>query len=81
MKITLRNTPNMGEITVNGNTVGARVWQGETDDGVRVEAFIICIGHDIPPNQPVKKAEFEAELSRFADPRPFISIDTPDLFV
>lgn len=72
MKITLESTTKIVELNVGGGIVSARVWQGETESGIPVHAFITRIVPEIPRSDPqidAKTAEFERELWRQADPR------------
>lgn len=65
MKVTLESTTKIVEL----NGVPARVWQGQTESGVEVHAFItrIAVRDDTPPEE-LKR--FEDELHEQAAPRP-----------
>ena len=66
MKITIENTDKI--VTLNG--VPARIWEGETDSGIRVHCFITRIAvkrHD------ARIEEVERELQETASPSPEIA--------
>lgn len=72
MKITLESTTAITHLEINGASVPARMWQGETDDGIPVQAFITRIQPMVLKTDPeidAKTADFERELQRQADPR------------
>lgn len=72
MKITIENTSKIVLLNLNGGEVPARVWQGQTESGIPVQAFITRIAPEIPQSDPdidAKTVEFEMELTRCADPR------------
>lgn len=72
MKITLENTDKIVTLEVNGASVPARVWQGETESGIQVHAFITRIAPEIlesDPNIDALTEVFERELQRTAKPR------------
>ena len=72
MKITIENTTKIVTLVVGGNDVPARVWQGETEDGIPVQCFITRIAPEIPqsdPNVDQLTEAFTRELDRVADPR------------
>lgn len=46
MKVTLENTDKTVELVINGCTVPARVWEGQTENGIRCHAYITRIGVD-----------------------------------
>lgn len=76
MKVTLENTTKIVALALNGTYVPARVWQGETEDGIPVQAFITRIAPEIPQTDPdiaARTAAFERELLRQADPRPSVA--------
>lgn len=75
MKIIIENTPKIVTLQINGTTVPARVWQGQTATGIPVQCFITRIAPEIPKTDPQIEeltAEFEADLKRMADPRPTV---------
>ncbi len=60
MKITVENTDSIVTLDIGGKSVPARIWEGTTDTGVPVVAFITRIyphTHDDEAN-----ARFSAEL-------------------
>lgn len=76
MKITIESTTKVVELELpNGAVVMARVWQGETESGIPVQAFITRIAPEIPtsnPNIDRLTFEFERDLQRCEDPRPTV---------
>lgn len=81
MKITLEKTSKIVEIELPGSgkpgqlgnvVVPARIWQGETDDGIPVHCFVTRIALEMRPEDPgyVEAAEkFERELHEVVVPR------------
>jgi hypothetical protein len=72
MKISLESTDKIVEIIVNGVTVPARIWQGETESGIPVHCYVTRIVPEIRKSDPridELTAEFERELQRCANPR------------
>jgi len=61
MKVTLESTTEIVEI----NGVAARIWQGQTDSGIEVHAFITRIAVD----KDADVSEFERELKVCTPPR------------
>lgn len=77
MRITIESTTKLVELVVDGCTVPARVWQGQTESGIPVQAFITRISPEIPQSHPridELTAEFERDLERKADPRPTVAV-------
>ncbi|MGH8596004.1 MAG: hypothetical protein ACREXT_05035 [Gammaproteobacteria bacterium] len=75
MKITIENTTKIVMLKIASAEVPARVWQGETEDGVPVQCFITRIAPEIPESDPhidERTAAFERELKRCATPRPSV---------
>jgi hypothetical protein len=68
MKVRLESTTKIVELVVNGATVPARIWEGTTENGVRVHAYVTRIA--------VEKcgdvAEFERDLLEQAAPTPAV---------
>ena len=62
MKITLESTSKI----VTLNRVPARLWQGHTESGIEVHAFITLIAVD----KALDTSQFERELTEQAAPRP-----------
>jgi len=56
MKVTLENTSRI--VYLNG--LPARIWEGSTESGVRVHAFITRIA--VPNNAPEEQERFACEL-------------------
>lgn len=72
MKITIESTDKLVTLVFSGEDVPARVWQGETELGIPVQAFITMISPEIPESDPNFKrltVDFERELQRQAKPR------------
>lgn len=72
MKVTLENTDKIVTLAINGKEVPARIWQGESESGIPVHAFITRIVpeiHETDPNIDALTEEFERELKRTADAR------------
>lgn len=77
MKVTLESTTKIVELNSQDGVMLARVWQGETESGVPVQAFIIRIAPEIAQGHPDidrLTVEFESELQRQADPRPSVQV-------
>jgi hypothetical protein len=76
MKVTLESTATMVTFVLdNGGEVPSRIWQGETEDGTPVFAFITRIGPAYlvtDPDIDAKTAQFDCELTRCAAPRAYI---------
>lgn len=56
---------------IDGATVPARIWQGESEDGIPCHAYITRIVPEIREGHPLidqLTARFEAELQRCAEP-------------
>jgi len=58
MKVTLENTTKIVTLTINGQSVPARVWEGVTERGIRCHAYVtrIAVHEDDDASQ------FEEEL-------------------
>lgn len=65
MKITIKSTNKIVEL----NGVPARVWEGQTESGIKVHCFVtrIAINHD-----ELRANEFEKELQETTPPSPEI---------
>lgn len=63
MKITIQSTTKI----VHLNGVPARVWEGETESGVKVHCYITRIAID---KDEQRSDEFETELTEHAAPSP-----------
>ena len=71
MKIVLENTTKLVDLVIDGHTVPARIWQGETESGIAVHAYVTRIVpevHETDPRIGEKLARFELELKRCATP-------------
>ena len=58
MIVTLHSTDKIVELTLNGQTLPARLWEGETASGIACHAFITRIA----VHQDLDASEFEREL-------------------
>jgi hypothetical protein len=58
MKVTLESTDKIVELTLNGQTFPARVWEGETANGIKSHAYITRIS----VHESLDATEFEREL-------------------
>lgn len=75
MKIKIESTAKLVTLVINGTDVPARVWQGETENGIPVQCFITRISPEIPKSDPridELTAEFDRDLKRQVDPRPSV---------
>lgn len=63
MKITIHNTSKI----VNLGNVPARVWEGETESGIKVNCFITRIIPILQRDDP-KQEEFQAQLQEVEPP-------------
>jgi hypothetical protein len=71
MKVTLESTTKIVQLEIDGRSVPARVWQGETENGVPVHAFITRIVPEVRLDHPDidwLTAAFERDLQRQAEP-------------
>jgi len=76
MKIIIENTSKIVTLIVGGREVPARVWQGETANGIPVQCFVTRIAPEISTSDPRiddLTVEFERDLKRQADPRPSVA--------
>lgn len=64
MKVTLTNTTKVVELVVAGTAVPARVWEGTSEAGIPVIAFITRIAVE----RDADAAEFEHDLLEVAEP-------------
>lgn len=58
MKVTLESTDKIVTLTLNGQTLPARIWEGRTDHGVECHAYITRIA--VAPD--LDATEFEKDL-------------------
>lgn len=70
MKVTLESTDKIVELTLNGQTLPARVWEGETANGVKVHAYITRIACAIDADA----SDFERELQECRPPSPGVAV-------
>jgi hypothetical protein len=73
MKVTLESTDKVVELVVNGQTVPARIWEGETATGVKVHAYITRIACD----KTADAAEFERDLQECRPPSASVRDNIP----
>jgi hypothetical protein len=64
LKITIESTSKLVEIQVKGTWVPARVWEGQTESGIKVHCYITRIAAGI--NEDL--GQFERELQEQAAP-------------
>lgn len=77
MKITLENTDRIVAVEVDGCAVDARIWQGETEFGVPVHAYITRIVPEIPESHSridELTQGFDEQLKRTVKPRPAVEV-------
>ena len=70
MKVTLESTSKVVKLNHNGVDIPARIWEGTTDTGIPVHAFIARIGVHETKDQ----AQFERELENCRAPSPEIDV-------
>jgi hypothetical protein len=74
MKVKLHSTKMMVDLMVNGVPVPARIWEGHTESGTPVHAFITRICPTIEQPLPARiEAEFARELQEQAPPTPMVA--------
>lgn len=64
MKVTLENTTKIVTLNIDGHDVPARIWEGETENGVKCHAFITRIA----VHKDGDAAEFEKDLEEQKQP-------------
>lgn len=69
MKITIESTTKIVRITIGGDTVPARIWEGHTDSGIPVHCFVTRIAAPTDENL----EQFDAELQECRSPSEAIS--------
>jgi hypothetical protein len=72
VKITIETTSRIVLLEIDGRTVPARIWQGQTESGIPVHCYVTRIVpeiHETDPRIDELTAEFERELKREATPR------------
>lgn len=70
MKITLHSTTKVVDLQTPTGSVPARIWEGTTDRGTPVHAFVtrICPSIPIPELKPETEAEFKKDLDECEAP-------------
>lgn len=68
MKLTIESTPKIVTLEIGGVDVPARLWQGESAEGVPVQVFITRLAPEIPQDDPRQRA-FQLDLQEHAAPR------------
>jgi hypothetical protein len=83
MKITLESTTKMVTLVVNGRNVPARLWEGTTERGIPVHAFITRIGPTIPEAELTAEqdAEFQRDLQQQKAPSPGMEVYDMRFFI
>lgn len=66
MKVTLESTSKLVELQTPRGVVPARIWQGTTESGIEVHAYITRISVHEDANQ----AEFQRDLQEHSTPWP-----------
>ena len=66
MKITLTSTTKIVELRTETGTVRARIWEGHTESGIAVHAYIPRVAAGVHANL----EEFERELTECRAPSP-----------
>ena len=70
MKITIESTSQIVDLVANGNTVPARVWEGETSSGIRVQCLVTRIAASKTDNL----EQFDRELKEQRPPSSDLNI-------
>lgn len=73
MKVQLESTTKVVTFEIDGALVPARVWEGETESGIPVHAYITRIA--VPDTE--DQSEFELELTQHRAPSPAIDALPP----
>jgi len=68
MKVTLESTTKIVELTLNGQTLPARIWEGTTEHGIPCHAYITRIA----VHQDLDASQFERELQEHRKATPAI---------
>jgi hypothetical protein len=69
MKVTLESTRKVVELETPQGTVPARIWEGHTESGIPVHAYITRIA---APAEGADVSQFERELQEHAAPTPAV---------
>lgn len=86
MKIIVESTAKIVALVVDGHDIHTRVWQGETESGMPVQAFIALVTPDISivitaETAIVKLRRYNDEAADNADPWPTVAAIPPRLIV
>lgn len=65
MKITIENTEKIVELVIGSTAVPARIWEGETDTGIKVHCYITRIA---APAMGTDLEQFDRELKAVRAP-------------
>ena len=76
MKITVQSTTKITRVCIDGEVVPARVWEGTTDSGIPVHAYITRIS----PQQRHDLDQFDREFEECAKPSAGVVI-IPDILI
>lgn len=68
MRIIVESTGTLVSFDVEGVSIPARIWQGETDSGIPVQVYVTRLAPEIPPDDP-RQEQFQRELQEQAAPR------------
>jgi len=66
MKVTLESTTKIVELTMNGQTLPARIWEGTTESGIKCHAYITRVA----VSQADDATAFERDLVACRAPSP-----------
>lgn len=69
MKVTLESTSKTTILELDGPRMTARIWEGVTESGIKVHAYITRIA----VNRDEDLREFDAELEACRDPSPQVA--------
>ena len=66
MKLNIESTTKIVELSIGNARVPARIWEGQTDTGIRVHCYVtrVAVGED------QDQAQFESELRECRAPSP-----------
>jgi hypothetical protein len=77
MKILIESTSKLVTLTTPDGSVPARIWEGMTDTGIAVHAFVTRIA----VNRTDDASQFEAELLETRSPSPLVDESYPSSLV
>jgi hypothetical protein len=69
MKVTLESTKKIVELATPQGTVPARIWEGHTETGIPVHAYITRIA---APAEGADLSQFDRELQEHSSPTPAV---------